>query len=175
MKGFPLLISNRKIRQKSEGPFNLKVGLFSFQFFKTKSYLLIRASIIFTVQRLYRVKTYWLKPKCANNMRLNISIVIFLFVSSFSFGQETSNGTNKITTAVFEINGMACQEGCADKISSNVMAAEGVSSAIVSYEKKEAIIEFNPNAVSITDLKSIITNTKVKDYIYTIGKTTIEQ
>lgn len=108
-------------------------------------------------------------------MKLNISIIIFIFVSALSFGQKKRNETNKITTAVFEINGMACQERCADKIGSNLTAIEGVSSAVVSYEKKEAIIEFNPNVLSITDLKSVITNTKVKDYIYTIGKTTIEQ
>ena len=68
----------------------------------------------------------------------------------------------------FTINGMACQEGCADVISANLKKISGVRFAEVSFATRLANIEFDANAVSIDSLKSIITNTKVKNYSYTI-------
>lgn len=71
-------------------------------------------------------------------------------------------------TAIITIEGMACQEGCADAIRSNLKNLSGVHSAMVSFASGQANIEFNPKEISLDSLKSVITATKVKDYIYTI-------
>tara|TARA_R110000744_G_scaffold193675_4_gene312534 strand:- start:117 stop:440 length:324 start_codon:yes stop_codon:yes gene_type:complete len=94
--------------------------------------------------------------------------------------QDTSNTVAIIepalsTVVILEIDGMACQEGCADKIASNLNETEGVISAKVSFKDKKGVIVFHPNLVSIEDLKSKITNTKVKDYVYTINSVTIKE
>ncbi|MFT6370199.1 MAG: copper chaperone CopZ [Maribacter sp.] len=67
-----------------------------------------------------------------------------------------------MSIAVVGIEGIVRQEGCADKITLNLQKAAGVVSAMVSYETKEALIEFKPNLVPVLALKSVITNTKVK-------------
>lgn len=100
--------------------------------------------------------------------------LIFILTISISLAQETPADSIKTSTVIIELLGMACQEGCADKISANLKETSGIMVADVSYEKKEAIIEFNPDILSLEDIKLVITNTKVKEYIYTIGKTTLK-
>ncbi|UWX54733.1 cation transporter [Maribacter litopenaei] len=108
-------------------------------------------------------------------MKLFLTFTALFFVSTLSSAQEGPTEAEKITSVLIEVEGMACQEGCADKISSNLNGTPGITSAEVSYVKKEAIVKFNPNIISLSDIKSIITNTKVKEYTYTIGKTTIKE
>lgn len=76
--------------------------------------------------------------------------------------------TNDNSTILVTIEGMACQEGCADKISSNLMDSEGVVSSEISFENKSGLISFDPTIITIEEVKAIITDTKVKDYNYTI-------
>ncbi|MDP5060644.1 MAG: cation transporter [Maribacter sp.] len=76
--------------------------------------------------------------------------------------------TNDSSTILVTIEGMACQEGCADKISSNLMDSEGVVSSEISFENKSGLISFDPTIITIEEVKAIITDTKVKDYNYTI-------
>lgn len=104
-----------------------------------------------------------------------ILTIIFFFTIGASMAQETTSDIKKVSTVVIEVEGMACQEGCADKISANLNDAIGVSVAEVSYEAKEAIVEFDPNLINLDGIKAIITGTKVKEYIYTIGKTTLKE
>ena len=105
--------------------------------------------------------------------------VLFLFVTIFtlatnvSFAQEDDALPAEIinnipNTVLVNIEGMACQEGCADKISSNLMETEGVVSSEISFENKNGLITFDPTIMTIEDIKAVITNTKVKDYTYTI-------
>jgi copper chaperone CopZ len=108
-------------------------------------------------------------------MKLFITLTALFFVSTLSLAQEGRTESEKITSVLIEVEGMACQEGCADKISSNLIGTPGITTADVSYLKKEALVKFNPNIISLSDIKSIITNTKVKDYTYTIVKTTIKE
>ncbi|MFX0556340.1 heavy-metal-associated domain-containing protein [Maribacter sp. CXY002] len=103
---------------------------------------------------------------------LNFSTAIVAQVSLSTQIDMLQSSTQLVT---IEIEGMACQEGCADKISSNLKGTVGVAAVEVNFEKKEAIINFYPDIVSLADLKSVITNTRVKDYIYTIGKTNIKE
>ncbi|MGO4919333.1 heavy-metal-associated domain-containing protein [Maribacter sp. IgM3_T14_3] len=76
--------------------------------------------------------------------------------------------TNDSSTILVTIEGMACQEGCADQISSNLMDSEGVVSSEISFENKSGLISFDPTIITIEEVKAIITDTKVKDYNYTI-------
>lgn len=113
-------------------------------------------------------------------MKLFLSILTLFLACNFSFSQEIQNDTlseqqQKLTTAIVSIDGMACQEGCADKISLNLQNTLGVVSAEVSYDSKKALIKFDQNAVSPSELKTIITNTKVKEYVYTINSIIIKE
>ncbi|MDO6471171.1 heavy-metal-associated domain-containing protein [Maribacter sp. 1_MG-2023] len=109
--------------------------------------------------------------------------VLFLFVTIFtlatnvSLAQEDATLPDEIensssSTILVGIDGMACQEGCADKISSNLMETEGVVSSEISFENKNGLITFDPTIISIEEIKAVITGTKVKDYVYTINTVT---
>jgi len=114
------------------------------------------------------------------NFRLLILIAVFFGISSITIAQELPASTSNVTqyimsTAILEIEGMACQEGCADKISSNLIETDGIASANVSYADKRAVISYDPSLVSIDAIESIIINTKVKNYAYTVNKVTIQE
>ncbi|WP_339650657.1 heavy metal-associated domain-containing protein [uncultured Maribacter sp.] len=116
-------------------------------------------------------------------MKINyllVNIIMLCLTANILVAQGTANSTTIIeptlsTVVTIEINGMACQEGCADKIASNLNEKKGVISTEVSFKDKKGIIVFDPNLVSIEDLKSVITSTKVKDYVYTINSVTIKE
>lgn len=105
---------------------------------------------------------------------------LILFVSIFtlsiqsSLAQEgetlpTEINVSDSTTLLLTIEGMACQEGCADKISSNLMERNGVVSADISYKNKSGVITFDPKVITEEKVKNIITGTKVKNYTYTVS------
>lgn len=107
--------------------------------------------------------------------------VLCLFVVVYiSFGQNIQDDSfdaikKNLSIVLVGIESVACQEGCADKISDNLNKADGVVSAVVSYDKKEAIITFDPETIPLEKVKNIITNTKVKDYTYSINKITVKE
>ncbi|WP_396636560.1 heavy-metal-associated domain-containing protein [Maribacter sp. R77961] len=108
------------------------------------------------------------------------TVVLFLFFASNAIvaQEEIQNDTNEQyqMTSVAEVNidGMACQEGCADQISLNLQNTPGVIAAEVSYDSKQAIIQFDPKIITPSALETVITNTKVKTYVYTISSFTIK-
>ncbi len=107
-------------------------------------------------------------------MRNYFSLLIFLlFVSCTStknhqLAQKDSRANSNIAIATIIIDGMACQEGCADVIRKNLVDLEGIRSAEVSYDKSEAVVEFIPAITNSEKIQKTIKNTRVKDYIYTI-------
>ncbi|WP_291962308.1 heavy-metal-associated domain-containing protein [Maribacter sp.] len=107
---------------------------------------------------------------------LILFITIFTISTSASFAQEGETLPNEIlvgnsTTILLTIEGMACQEGCADKISSNLMETEGVVSSDINFKNKSGLITFDPSIITTEEVKKIITDTKVKDYSYSITST----
>lgn len=113
------------------------------------------------------------------NMKTKTVYLIFLlaFLSTFLTAQEAIENagiaSEKITVTI-TIDGMACQEGCADTIAKNLKKTEGIYSAQVSYETTEAIVQFDSNLVTETIVKKVIADTKVKDYVYTVKKVVIK-
>jgi len=109
-------------------------------------------------------------------MRFNILILfvtLFTLTSQATLAQEDDTLATEVInsdskTILIGIEGMACQEGCADKISSNLMESEGVVSSDISFKDKSGLITFDPNIITMEEVKRIITDTKVKDYVYTI-------
>ena len=107
-------------------------------------------------------------------MRNYFSILIFLlFVSCSStknqqLAEKESRAISDIAIATITIDGMACQEGCADAIQKNLVKLEGIQSAEVSYDKGEAVVELIAAKTNPDKIQKTITNTKVKDYVYTI-------
>ncbi|WP_291864924.1 heavy metal-associated domain-containing protein [Maribacter sp.] len=86
---------------------------------------------------------------------------------SLSFSEQSAVKP-ATSLATITIKGMACQAGCADAIQENLLKIEGVEKAVVSYEEANAIVTFNTTKTSTTVITKTITDTKVKDYIYTI-------
>jgi hypothetical protein len=81
-------------------------------------------------------------------MKSLLTLISFIVLVNISFAQESPRDTmsfekKNLSTAVIGVEGMACQEGCADKISSNLEDAYGVVSAVVSYEKNTFFIRIN--------------------------------
>uniref|UniRef100_A0A8D0EJK9 Copper-transporting ATPase 1 n=1 Tax=Strix occidentalis caurina TaxID=311401 RepID=A0A8D0EJK9_STROC len=68
--------------------------------------------------------------------------------------KENSN-VNDTKTIVFRIDGMHCRS-CVLNIQSTVSALPSVTSIVVSLEKKTAIINYNPNLISIDVLRKAI-------------------
>lgn len=113
-------------------------------------------------------------------MKVLLFVFTLLLAVNVTSAQENIDETTRLekqyfSTAIVSIDGMACQEGCADKISSNLRNITGVSTAEVSYTNKEAIITFNAEIVTALQLKNIITNTKVKEYVYSINSFQIKK
>ncbi|TDS12675.1 copper chaperone CopZ [Maribacter caenipelagi] len=108
---------------------------------------------------------------------LTLFVTIFTLAINVSLAQEDAAlpaeiEHNSARTILVAIEGMACQEGCADKISSNLTDSDGVVSSEISFENKNGLITFQPTIITIEEVKAIITNTKVKDYNYTITSVT---
>ncbi|MGC1514070.1 MAG: heavy metal-associated domain-containing protein [Maribacter sp.] len=111
--------------------------------------------------------------------KILLSIALILCISVNCLAQETTLTTATIepaksVSAIVEIEGMACQEGCADVISAHLNEVEGVSHAEVSFVDKSAKITFDPTVTSIGNIEKVITDTKVKAYVYTIRKVTLQ-
>lgn len=106
--------------------------------------------------------------------KILLSIALVLCISVNCLAQETTLTTAKSVSAIVEIEGMACQEGCADVISAHLNEVEGVSHAEVSFVDKSAKITFDPTVTSIGNIEKVITDTKVKAYVYTIRKVTLQ-
>ena len=82
--------------------------------------------------------------------------------------QKKSMANPDYAIATIVIDGMACQAGCADVIQKNLEDLDGIRSAVVSYDKGEAVVAFIPEKTNADEIRKTITNTKVKDYVYTI-------
>jgi len=58
--------------------------------------------------------------------------------------------------AEFTIDGMTCQIGCAAAIQKKIFKMDGVKSAIVDFDKKLAMVEYNEAKVSPTTLEEAV-------------------
>ncbi len=114
---------------------------------------------------------------------MSLKNLFFLFFLSFAcpliHAQEPSSiktRTVELTTTIayVTIDGMACQEGCADIIAKNLKETKGIQSAEVSYANGKAIIKFDDAKIKIKKIEDIITSTKVKDYVYTIKNSVLK-
>ena len=101
-------------------------------------------------------------------------LLIFLVFASCAstknqqIAQKESKVNPDLAIATITIDGMACQAGCADVIQKNLEDLEGIRSAEVSYDKGEAVVAYIPGKTNAEEIRETITNTKVKDYVYTI-------
>lgn len=61
--------------------------------------------------------------------------------------------------AELTISGMTCAVGCAGTIQKNLARIEGVQSVEVDFDKRLAMVEYNPETVVLDDLKNTVHNT----------------
>ncbi len=106
------------------------------------------------------------------------TLVIFIFMGLTNlFAQQNGELNTALASqaVLIEFKGMACQEGCADKIAENLKQIDGVVYAEVDYGTGKATLVYDPETVSLQKLEETITATKVKDYVYSIEKVTVIQ
>lgn len=71
--------------------------------------------------------------------------------------EEKADSTEvSLETASFEITGMTCAMGCAATIEKKLAQLDGVSSAKVDFETKSAVVEFDQNKKSISDIEETV-------------------
>lgn len=110
------------------------------------------------------------------------SYYIFILIISFnasaqeptSLKEQTKAELTEIHIAEITIDGMACQEGCANTIAANLKKEQGVEFVEVSFLTGKAKIKFNGSQIELEKIENIITSTKVKDYVYTITESTLK-
>lgn len=59
--------------------------------------------------------------------------------------------------AEFNIEGMTCAVGCAKTIEKKIAKMDGVKSAVVDFDKKLAMVEFDENKVTTNSLEEAVT------------------
>ncbi|GAA3595223.1 heavy metal-associated domain-containing protein [Flavivirga amylovorans] len=74
--------------------------------------------------------------------------------------------------AEFTIDGMTCAIGCARTIEKKIAKMEGVKSAIVDFDRKLAMVEYNNAKVTPTSLEETVT--KVADIYKVSDMKTVE-
>jgi periplasmic mercuric ion binding protein len=79
---------------------------------------------------------------------------------------STESGTNKEVaaavkpeTASFTIDGMTCPEGCAKTIEKKLSEMDGVQSAKVDFDKKQATVNFDLDKLKSDDLVKAVETT----------------
>ena len=113
-------------------------------------------------------------------MRNYFSLLVFFIIvgcastKAQQIAQKKLGANQDITIVTITIDGMACQAGCADKIQENLEGLAGIQSADVSYDKGETVVAFIPTITNADEIRKTITNTKVKDYVYTINNINIK-
>lgn len=69
--------------------------------------------------------------------------------------KENSKNVNNTKTVVFKIDGMHCSS-CVFNIQSTISALPSVTNIVVSLEKKSALVNYNPNLISVEELRKAI-------------------
>ncbi len=91
---------------------------------------------------------------------------------------ETAESTKKLdpnatyAKAEFTIDGMTCQIGCAETIQKKLGKMEGVKSAVVDFDKRLAMVEYNDSKVTTASLEATVT--KVADIYNVSNMKTVE-
>lgn len=63
---------------------------------------------------------------------------------------------SKPETATFQIDGMSCAVGCAKTIEKKLNATNGIQEAKVDFDKKEATVNFDADAISSEKIQEIV-------------------
>ncbi|MFK7812634.1 MAG: heavy-metal-associated domain-containing protein [Maribacter sp.] len=125
------------------------------------------------------VNLYFKELTLLNTKIMKVKAIYLIFLFAFSSTFLSAQHSEEIFKIIVTVEGMACQEGCADTIADNLRKTEGIKTAEVSFETGEAIVEYDNGLISLNGLKKVITDTKVKDYVYTVkrvvSKTDIEE
>jgi copper chaperone CopZ len=67
----------------------------------------------------------------------------------------------QVTRLVLKIEGMGCIM-CAAVLQNNLRALRGVRSAEVSFQDKQAVIDYDPRAAAVADLEKVVANSGFK-------------
>lgn len=94
---------------------------------------------------------------CKNEAKPEVEIVEIETATKTLKKELDPNAT--YAKAEFTIDGMTCAIGCARTIESQIAKMDGVKSAIVDYERRLAMVEYDEALVNHTSLEATVTNT----------------
>jgi mercuric ion binding protein len=102
-------------------------------------------------------------------LTLALSSVLFVGCKETNQKVELKENTSSVTkeinkktiatkpqTATFKIDGMSCAIGCAKTIEKKLAATNGIQEAKVDFEKKEATVNFDADAISSEKIQEIV-------------------
>ena len=97
---------------------------------------------------------------------LGIITLFAFFLTAFPYFSNDLMAKNKVSSSVntptelgeFRVTGMTC-EGCEHHIASKISKLNGIINVAASYEKGNTIVEFDPDKVTINDIKAAIDST----------------
>ncbi|WP_406685566.1 cation transporter [Seonamhaeicola sp. MEBiC1930] len=90
---------------------------------------------------------------CKNEVKPEVKTVEIATESS-----KTIDPNATFAKAEFTIDGMTCEIGCAKTIEKKISKMEGVKTAIVDFERKLAMVEYNDAKVTTANLEETVTN-----------------
>lgn len=91
---------------------------------------------------------------CKDNAQPEIKTVEIEQSTKISEKQVDPNAT--YAKAEFAIEGMTCQMGCAKTIEKKIAKMEGVKSAVVDFDKRMAMVEYDNAKVTPTSLEEAV-------------------
>ena len=136
--------------------------------FKASNFVIILRKISFFIIYFAILKKVKEKSENMNHIKyVTVLITAILTVTACkktnSIEEKTENkpviSTTNLKTVALNVEGMTCEIGCAKTIEQKLSKIEGVQSAKVNFEKKEAEIKFDSIAVNIEKLSAAIEST----------------
>jgi len=94
---------------------------------------------------------------CKNEVKPEIKIVEV--ETNLETAKKELDPNATYAKAEFTIDGMTCAIGCAKKIESEIAKMDGVKSAIVDFDRKLAMVEYDEAMVNHTSLEATVTKT----------------
>lgn len=118
------------------------------------------------VKKLLLIVVVVFASSCKNNTAPEIKTVDTVS-ADLTANTVASNPNINYAKAEFGIEGMTCEIGCARTIEKKIAKMDGVKFAKVDFNKKIAMVEYDPAKVTPSNLEETVTKTgeiyKVKD------------
>jgi len=130
------------------------------------------------------VCTSYLKKINMSRKLLLVAFAGMLLVSCGNSAAKSEKGTSNLENSenlavnfekvAINIEGMTCEIGCARTIQAKLSKTEGIITAVVNFDKKQGIVEFDPNKMNAKKIAAIVEEIADGDLYKVTGTKSIE-